>query len=69
MKLEAVDVMTPTLIAVATIVRIFGRLMQIHFDGWDESFDQWADAKSVNLFPIGWCEAVGHPLEPPKSPE
>uniref|UniRef100_A0A8C9QSQ4 Lethal(3)malignant brain tumor-like protein 2 n=1 Tax=Spermophilus dauricus TaxID=99837 RepID=A0A8C9QSQ4_SPEDA len=35
MKLEAVDLMEPRLICVATVKRVVHRLLSIHFDGWD----------------------------------
>lgn len=67
MMIEAVDLMQSRLVCVATITKIVGRLLRIHFNGWDESFDQWCDCESPDLFPLGWCELVGYPLEPPKS--
>ncbi len=39
--------------------------MKIRFDGWDESYDQWADYRSPDVFPTGWCEAVGYHLTAP----
>lgn len=67
MMIEAVDLMQSRLVCVATITRIVGRLLRIHFNGWDESFDQWCDCESPDLFPLGWCDLVKYPLEPPKS--
>lgn len=67
MMIEAVDLMQSRLVCVATITKIAGRLLRIHFNGWDENFDQWCDCESPDLFPLGWCELVGYPLEPPKS--
>lgn len=66
MYLEAVDLMEPRLICVATITKVIGRLLRIHFIGWDENYDQWCDCESPDLYPIGWCQLVGYPLEPPK---
>ncbi|CAG5910309.1 unnamed protein product [Menidia menidia] len=68
MKLEAVDLMEPRLVCVATVVRCVGRLLLIHFDGWDEEFDQWIDHQSPDIYPIGWCELVGYQLQPPPEP-
>lgn len=64
--LEAVDLMEPRLICVATVTKVVGRLLRVHFNGWDESYDQWCDCESPELFPAGWCQLVGYPLEPPK---
>ena len=64
--LEAVDLMEPRLVCVASVKRVVGRLLRIHFDGWDDTYDQWCDCESPELFPIGWCHLVGYPLEPPK---
>ncbi|XP_035998348.1 lethal(3)malignant brain tumor-like protein 2 isoform X1 [Fundulus heteroclitus] len=65
MKLEAVDLMEPRLVCVATVKRCVGRLLLIHFDGWDDEFDQWIDHQSPDIYPIGWCELVGYQLQPP----
>lgn len=67
MMIEAVDLMQSRLVCVATISKVVGRLLRIHFNGWDDSFDQWCDCESPDLFPWGWCELVGYPLEPPKT--
>lgn len=65
MKLEAVDLMEPGLVCVATIKRCVGRLLLIHFDGWEDEFDQWVDNQSPDIYPIGWCELTGYQLQPP----
>ncbi|XP_034049956.1 lethal(3)malignant brain tumor-like protein 2 [Thalassophryne amazonica] len=65
MKLEAVDLMEPRLVCVATVKRCVGRLLLIHFDGWDDEFDQWIDNRSPDIYPAGWCELTGYQLQPP----
>ncbi|XP_057682096.1 lethal(3)malignant brain tumor-like protein 2 isoform X4 [Corythoichthys intestinalis] len=65
MKLEAVDLMEPRLVCVATVRRCVGRLLLIHFDGWDDDFDQWVDHESTDIYPIGWCDLTGYQLQPP----
>lgn len=65
MKLEAVDLMEPRLVCVATVRRCVGRLLLIHFDGWEDEFDQWIDHQSPDIYPVGWCELVGYQLQPP----
>lgn len=67
MMIEAVDLMQSRLVCVATIKKVVGRLLRIHFNGWDETFDQWCDCESPDLFPLGWCDLVDYPLEPPKT--
>lgn len=67
MRVEAADLMNPRLVCVATIVQVVGRLMKVHFDGWEDDFDQWIDCKSCDIYPVGWCEVVEHKLEPPLS--
>ncbi|KAM9773113.1 lethal(3)malignant brain tumor-like protein 2 isoform 2-T2 [Syngnathus typhle] len=64
-KLEAVDLMEPRLVCVATVKRCVGRLLLIHFDGWDDDFDQWVDHESPDIYPIGWCELTGYQLQSP----
>uniref|UniRef100_A0A4W6G0G9 L3MBTL histone methyl-lysine binding protein 2 n=1 Tax=Lates calcarifer TaxID=8187 RepID=A0A4W6G0G9_LATCA len=65
MKLEAVDLMEPRLVCVATVKRCVGRLLLIHFDGWEDEFDQWVDHESPDIYPVGWCELMGYQLQPP----
>ena len=65
MHLEAVDLMDPRLICVATISRVVGRLLKMHFDGWGDEYDQWVDSASADIYPVGWCQLVGHCLEGP----
>ncbi|GIX76521.1 MBT domain-containing protein 1 [Caerostris extrusa] len=66
MFLEAVDLMEPRLICVAYVTKVVGRLLKVHFDGWEDEYDQWCDCESPDLFPIGWCEVLGYRLEPPR---
>lgn len=68
MKLEAVDLMEPRLLCVASIVRVAGRLLRIHFEGWESGYDQWVDAASPDIYPVGWGELVGYQLEGPPPP-
>ncbi|XP_028843837.1 lethal(3)malignant brain tumor-like protein 2 isoform X2 [Denticeps clupeoides] len=69
MKLEAVDLMEPRLVCVATVRRCEGRLLLLHFDGWEPDFDQWVDCESPDIYPVGWCELMGYELQPPTSSE
>ncbi|XP_031699545.1 lethal(3)malignant brain tumor-like protein 2 isoform X1 [Anarrhichthys ocellatus] len=65
MKLEAVDLMEPRLVCVATVKRYVGRLLLIHFDGWEDEFDQWVDHQSPDIYPVGWCDLMRYQLQPP----
>ncbi|XP_068439980.1 lethal(3)malignant brain tumor-like protein 2 [Clinocottus analis] len=65
MKLEAVDLMEPRLVCVATVKRYVGRLLLIHFDGWEDEFDQWIDHLSPDIYPVGWCDLMRYQLQPP----
>jgi hypothetical protein len=69
MKIEAVDMMAPHLVCVATVAQVADGLIRVHFDGWGNDFEQWIDCQSTNIYPIGWCELVGYKLEPPKQAE
>ncbi|XP_062859200.1 lethal(3)malignant brain tumor-like protein 2 [Trichomycterus rosablanca] len=69
MKLEAVDLMEPRLVCVATVKRCVGRLLLLHFDGWESEFDQWVDCQSPDIYPVGWCELTGYQLQPPLGTE
>ncbi|XP_042559100.1 lethal(3)malignant brain tumor-like protein 2 isoform X2 [Clupea harengus] len=69
MKLEAVDLMEPRLVCVATVQRCVGRLLLLHFDGWESEFDQWVDCESPDIYPVGWCKLHGYQLQAPVSQE
>lgn len=64
-KLEAVDLREPALICPATVTDLKGPLLRIHFDGWDDSYDQLVDMDSLDIFPVSYCASVSHPLQPP----
>lgn len=59
MKLECADLMDPRLVCVATIAKVVGRLLKVHFDGWEDEYDQWLDCESPDMYPVGWCVLVG----------
>lgn len=65
MKIECADLMDPRLVCVATVAKTVGRLLKVHFDGWEDEYDQWLDAQSPDMYPVGWCILVGHKLEGP----
>ncbi|XP_055836582.1 polycomb protein Sfmbt-like [Episyrphus balteatus] len=65
MSVECADLMDPRLVCVASVARVVGRLLKIHFDGWTEEYDQWLDCESPDVYPVGWCVMVGHKLEGP----
>ena len=50
-------------------VLIVTRLIQecfYFFSGWEDDYDQWMDCESVDIYPVGWAELVGHKLEGPR---
>ncbi|XP_019866185.1 polycomb protein Sfmbt isoform X2 [Aethina tumida] len=70
MKIEAADLMDPRLVCVATVAKVAGRILKVHFDGWEDEYDQWLDCESPDIYPVGWCQSVGHKLEgPPAQPK
>lgn len=66
-KLEAVDKRNPSLVRAATVAEVNEYRLRIHFDGWDDIYDDWFEADSLDLYPVGWGEKTGHPLETPLS--
>ncbi|XP_076874931.1 lethal(3)malignant brain tumor-like protein 1 isoform X2 [Brachyhypopomus gauderio] len=68
MKLEAVDKRSPALIRVASVQEVDTHRIKIHFDGWSQVYDEWADSDHPDIHPVGWCESTGHPLKPPPGP-
>ncbi|KAG1932415.1 sex comb on midleg-like protein 2 isoform X1 [Pimephales promelas] len=65
MKLEAVDKKNPYLICPATIGEVKGEEIFVMFDGWRGAFDYWCRYDSRDIFPVGWCSATKHGLQPP----
>ncbi|CAB3371844.1 Hypothetical predicted protein [Cloeon dipterum] len=65
MKLEAVDKKNPLLICVATVGEVKVDMIYVTFDGWRGAFDYWCRYDSTDIFPVGWCQKSGHPLQPP----
>ena len=65
MKLEAVDRKNPRLICPATVGEVKENKLQVQFDGWQGAFDYWTTYDSRDIFPVGYCKAGGHPLQPP----
>lgn len=63
MLLEAVDIVHSDVISLALIKRVAGRLLQLHFIGCDDVSDQWYDCCSPNIFPVGYSDLIGHPLQ------
>lgn len=62
-KLEAVMITNPSLMRPATVIKLAGRLMRLHFDGVaddDQSAFQWISCESSNIYPVGYAEMVGH---------
>ncbi|XP_040572377.1 lethal(3)malignant brain tumor-like protein 4 [Lepeophtheirus salmonis] len=66
MKLEVVDKRNPSLIRVATVVKVNGRQIKVHFDGWPDEYDIWVEDDSYEIFPPEWCQKVnGTSIENP----
>jgi hypothetical protein len=40
-------------------------MIHVTFDGWKGAFDYWCHYYDRDIFPVGWCEASGHALQPP----
>uniref|UniRef100_A0A8D3CM47 L3MBTL histone methyl-lysine binding protein 1b n=1 Tax=Scophthalmus maximus TaxID=52904 RepID=A0A8D3CM47_SCOMX len=66
MKLEGLDPSHPSLFCVLTVAEVQGYRVRLHFDGYPECYDFWANADSWDLKPAGWCEKNGHKLLLPK---
>lgn len=64
-KLEAVDRKNPHLICPATVGEVKEDQIFVTFDGWRGAFDYWCSYDSRDIFPVGWCKASNHPLQPP----
>ncbi|XP_028402346.1 lethal(3)malignant brain tumor-like protein 1 isoform X2 [Dendronephthya gigantea] len=67
MKLEAIDPKHPSYFCVVTVAEVKGARLRMHFDGWSESYDFWANADSEFIFPVNWCSKNNQILHPPRS--
>ena len=65
MKLEAVDIRNQNLVCVATVAKVMGERILVHFDSWDSLYDYWTDLTSPYIHPIGWCDKNNVKLTPP----
>ncbi|XP_055663906.1 scm-like with four MBT domains protein 2 isoform X1 [Falco peregrinus] len=66
MKLEAVNPWNPAEICVASITSVKGRLMWLHLEGLQMPSPEYiVDVESMDIFPVGWCEANAYNLTPP----
>ncbi len=45
--------------------KVSNDMIYVKFDGWKGAFDYWCRYDSRDIFPVGWCKASGHPLQPP----
>ncbi|XP_077120607.1 scm-like with four MBT domains protein 2 isoform X2 [Ranitomeya variabilis] len=67
MKLEAVNPSNPSEICVASVTKVKGRLIWIHLEGLVKPVPEYiVDVESMNIFPVGWCEANSYPLNTPQ---
>ncbi|XP_071502253.1 uncharacterized protein [Diadema antillarum] len=65
MKLEAVNPFNANQVCPATVTKIAGRHMWLHFDG-SKLPNHIVDVESTDIFPVGWCDSSGHHLRTPK---
>ncbi|XP_034366202.1 scm-like with four MBT domains protein 2 isoform X2 [Arvicanthis niloticus] len=66
MKLEAVNPRNPGEVCVATVVNVKGRLLWLHLEGLETPMPEIiVDMDSMDIFPVGWCEANSYPLTTP----
>jgi len=60
--LEAVDFLNSNDIFPAFVKEVKGPLLLISFDGYPDQ-DQWVHFESRDIYPLGWCEAVGYNMK------
>ncbi|KAK2519297.1 scm-like with four MBT domains protein 2 isoform X1 [Columba livia] len=66
MKLEAVNPRNPAEICVASVTSVKGRLMWLRLEGLQMPSPEYiVDVESMDIFPVGWCEANAYNLTPP----
>ncbi|KAM4828958.1 scm-like with four MBT domains protein 2 isoform 2-T3 [Thomomys bottae] len=66
MKLEAVNPRNPGELCVASVISVKGRLLWLHLEGLQNPVPEViVDVESMDIFPVGWCEANSYPLTAP----
>uniref|UniRef100_A0A670J6D3 Scm like with four mbt domains 2 n=2 Tax=Podarcis muralis TaxID=64176 RepID=A0A670J6D3_PODMU len=66
MKLEAVNPKNQAEICVASVISVKGRLMWLRLEGSQVPASEYiVDVESMNIFPVGWCEANAYKLSTP----
>uniref|UniRef100_A0A1A7XG62 Scm-like with four mbt domains 2 n=1 Tax=Iconisemion striatum TaxID=60296 RepID=A0A1A7XG62_9TELE len=69
MWLEAVNPQRPAEVCVAQITQVRGRLLWLRLEGVSKPLSECiVDVESMDIFPVGWCEANTYPLTPPLKP-
>ncbi|KAM9845693.1 scm-like with four MBT domains protein 2 isoform 2-T3 [Aulostomus maculatus] len=69
MWLEMVNPRRPAELCVAQITQVRGRLLWLRLEGVAKPMSECiVDAESMDIFPVGWCEANRYPLTPPLKP-
>ncbi|TMS02868.1 Scm-like with four MBT domains protein 2 [Larimichthys crocea] len=69
MWLEAVNPHRPAEVCVAQITQVRGRLLWLRLEGVVKPLSECiVDVESMDIFPVGWCEANAYPLTPPFKP-
>ncbi|XP_076578574.1 scm-like with four MBT domains protein 2 isoform X1 [Chaetodon auriga] len=69
MWLEAVNPRRPAEVCVAQITQVRGRLLWLRLEGVPKPLSECiVDVESMDIFPVGWCEANAYPLTPPLKP-
>ncbi|KAK1172889.1 lethal(3)malignant brain tumor-like protein 3 [Acipenser oxyrinchus oxyrinchus] len=67
MRLEGIDPLHPSMLCVLSVAEVLGYRIRLHFDGFSECYDFWANADSPDIHAVGWCTMTGHKLQPPKA--
>uniref|UniRef100_A0A8P4JZQ0 SAM domain-containing protein n=1 Tax=Dicentrarchus labrax TaxID=13489 RepID=A0A8P4JZQ0_DICLA len=69
MKLEAVNLLSPENIHVATVTRVKGQYIWLSLEGLKQPMPELiVHVDSLDIFPVSWCETNGYPLIYPIKP-
>uniref|UniRef100_A0A3B3IKY8 Scm like with four mbt domains 1 n=1 Tax=Oryzias latipes TaxID=8090 RepID=A0A3B3IKY8_ORYLA len=69
MKLEAVNLLSPENIHVATVTRVKGQYIWLSLEGLKQPMPELiVHVDSLDIFPVSWCETNGYPLVYPIKP-
>ena len=61
---KTIQFLSLTSLVSAIAYKLLLRLLKVHFDGWEEDYDQWMDCESVDIYPVSWLSNSSNEKRP-----